>query len=281
MNPYREIDVSQLRAPVARVQENLAVPVLQWVCIADLVIDDRYQRPLGGVNLKAIERIAAAFDWARFSAVQVAAIAGGRYAVIDGQHRVHAAALCGLTSVPALCVVMHPARQAAAFVSINANAIRLSRLQIYRAALAAGEDWAVRVDACVAAAGCVMRTAMPSFKYRKPGEVYAISAMRKYVAAGHSGAVTAALRALAVYGDDRALPVRVSLFGDVILLPWIDAVAQDVAFQGADLVAVLRRNDPLRVLKVAAGLDLAGTVKARATRMFAVAIRQQMLAVAA
>ena len=274
MSHYRAIDVSALR-PV--VPADLAVPVLQWVNIADLVIDDRYQRPLGKTNWTAIARIAAAFDWARFSAVQVAAIAGGAYAVIDGQHRVHAAALCGFTSVPALCVVMPPAAQAQAFVWINAQSIRLSGLQIYRAALAGGEDWAVQVDDCVARAGCVMRHAKPSFKDRKPREVYAISMMKRYVQAGQSDAVTAALAALAAFDAQG----RVPLWGDAVLAPWIDAVAANPLHLRADLAAVLRRTDPLRVIKAAAGVDLPGTVKARATAMFVLAIKQQLQAVAA
>jgi hypothetical protein len=66
--------------------------MLQWLALDRLVIDDAYQRPLLPGTWKSIEKIAANFQWSRFSPVLVAPIAGGLFAVIDGQHRVHAAA---------------------------------------------------------------------------------------------------------------------------------------------------------------------------------------------
>ena len=41
-------------------------PMLQWVRVDQLVIDDAYQRPLGRANWTAIQKIAANFAWSRF-----------------------------------------------------------------------------------------------------------------------------------------------------------------------------------------------------------------------
>jgi hypothetical protein len=136
---YRNINVSHLLGATPQPQ---AVPSLQWVNIADLVIDERYQRPMGPRNWAAVQKIANCFDWAQFSAVQVAPIIGGKFAVIDGQHRVHAAALCGFEQVPALVVLVPEGAQARAFVGMNASAIRLTPTQMYRAALSVREVWA-------------------------------------------------------------------------------------------------------------------------------------------
>lgn len=83
-------------------------PQLLWLRIEDLVVDSRYQRPLNTGNWAAIRRIAKDFRWSRFSPVLVAPVEGGRYAVIDGQHRAHAAALCGIESIPAMVALVPP-----------------------------------------------------------------------------------------------------------------------------------------------------------------------------
>lgn len=44
-------------------------PMLQWIEIKDLVIDEAYQRDLTPRNWAAIRRIAANFKWSRFSPV--------------------------------------------------------------------------------------------------------------------------------------------------------------------------------------------------------------------
>ena len=274
MTYYREIDVSQLARVVPADQP---VPALQWINIADLVIDDRYQRPMGPANWKAVERIAAGFDWAKFAAVQVAPVVAGRFAVIDGQHRAHAAAVCGFDQVPCLCVTVAPGAQARAFVGMNASAIRINKHQMYRAALAAGEGWAMACDAAVVAGGCALATAHPSSKNKKPRVVYSIDVIQRAVAAGQDAAVSAALAAVVAF-DQKA---RVALYSDYILAPWIAAVAAHPAHLRADLVAVLGRLDPFKVVDRAKMLDGKGSARAKAQALFEVMIRGQIKAVAA
>lgn len=191
----RTIDVSgEKPVPVA---DPGAAPMLQWVKIADLAIDDAFQRPLGPRNWSAIRKIAAEFSWSRFSPVFCAPIAGGRFSVIDGQHRAHAAALCGFDAVPAQIVQMAGPEQARAFAAINGAVTKVTLPQIYRAALAAGAPWAVEADATLREAGCRLLPYNKSSKELKPGEVTSVKHVRRWIEAGQTGAVRIALGALA------------------------------------------------------------------------------------
>src|SRR5690606_21829714 len=143
--------------------------------IADLVVDDRYQRDLKTGNWAAIRRIAQQFRWSRFSPVLVAPVEGGRFAVIDGQHRTHAAAMCGHETVPCQVVQMDHAEQAASFAAVNGLVTKVSAGQVYKAALAAGTEWAVACHKAVTGAGCRLMTHNASGDAKKAGEVYALA----------------------------------------------------------------------------------------------------------
>src|ERR1700722_8255050 len=76
------------------------VPMLQWVEVGELVIDSSYQRAIGRRGTINIKGIAENFDWSKFAPVIVAPVEGGKFAVVDGQHRTTAAMLRGVESVP-------------------------------------------------------------------------------------------------------------------------------------------------------------------------------------
>lgn len=154
-------------------------PMLQWIDIHNLVIDDAYQRELTAANWKAIRRIASQFKWSRFSPVFCAPITGGKYAIIDGQHRTHAAMLCGIETVPCQIVQMDQAEQAEAFGAVNGNVTAITVWNLLRAQLAANEPAAVALQAACEAAGCRLATANASAKNKKPGVVYFIGAAQK------------------------------------------------------------------------------------------------------
>ncbi len=246
------------------------VPVLDWVEVARLRIDECYQRPLGPENWKAIRQIAADFRWSRFSPVLVAPLDGGLFAVIDGQHRVHAAHLCGMARVPAMIVAAGVQGQADAFAAVNGRITRMSALNLYRAALAAGEGWAERCDAVVASAGCVLRTVNCSTKDKKPGEVFCVGLIRDLVVTrGHAEAVRAGLAALRAHD----LRGRVALYSDFVLKPWLTGIALARGWERADLGAILRRHDPYQVIERADRLRAAGEVQGTL-----VAVRQKAFA---
>lgn len=209
------------REGMARAAEPGPAPMLQWIAIDRLVVDDRYQRELKPGNWKAIQRIARHFRWSRFSPVFVAPIEGGRFAVIDGQHRTHAALLCGMAEVPCQVVQMGFAEQAAAFAAVNGMVTKVTGWNVLRAALAAGEPWAVACHEVVSAAGCTLMTRNGSTDAKRPGEVYATALIKRHVAAGKGALVTLALDGLrrSQFGRDAAA------WSNDVLRPVLDAVA--------------------------------------------------------
>lgn len=222
-------------------------PMLDWVPISRIMIDEDFQRPLNRGNWESIRRIAANFQWSRFSPVLLAPIEGGMFSCIDGQHRTHAAAICGFDRVPAMITIVPKAEQARAFVHVNSTQIRVGPHQIMRAALAAREPWAVEAFGAVEAARCKLMTANASTANKKAGEIYCVGMIKTLVTQGKAWAVTAGLSAIRAY-DEHEKP---ALYADYILQPWLTAIAQDEAHARADLVGVLRSKNPYNVIELA------------------------------
>jgi len=269
----RMIDISGIE-PVESSAASSPKPDLAWVKIRSLVIDDRYQRDLGPKNISVIRRIAADFDWAMFTPVTVSIMRGPRpgrekFVLIDGQHRVHAAALAGLRLVPALIVDIPPEKQAAAFAGINSQRTAVTPINMFKAALMAGEQWAVEAEAAVREAGCRLMTYNKSAAQRKPREIFAVGLIRDHVVAGRSHVVTAGLRGIASSsrGDDtRLYAVRVAR-------PWLAALAQEEEFIDKDIAAFVSEVDLVSLIdraqidrprgSVASGYQLAlGAIRA-------------------
>jgi hypothetical protein len=209
-------------------------PTLTWIPIDQLVIDRTYQREVSPAGRRAIQRIADGFDWTRFGAIQLAPLEGGRFAIVDGQHRTHAAALCGIETVPAMIVPMSARQQAQGFAAMNRDRIRVDGLQIYRAELAAGVEWAIACRDAVAAADCRLMDYTPSARARKPGNIFAIALIRRMVAAGEGAAVTAGLAAIrrSIQG------AQVTPYGGGTLAVWLPAVARNQQFLRLNLAHV-------------------------------------------
>jgi hypothetical protein len=164
-----------------------AAPMLQWLKIADLIVDPAYQRPIVGKGRRNVDRIARAFSWSCFAPVVVAPIEGGKFAVIDGQHRTTAAALVGFDSVPCQIVIAAREEQAAAFKAINGITTPISRMALHAAALVAREPWAIRIaDIC-------MRAEVELLRYPVPLDTQA---------AGQTMAVGAIAQCLKRYGEE-------------------------------------------------------------------------------
>lgn len=239
---HRMIDIGDL----PRVEASPGpAPMLQWIRIDQLVVDDSYQRPLGRSNWAAIQKIAANFLWSRFQPLLVAPIEGGKFAVIDGQHRAHAALLCGIREVPAVAVQVGREEQSRAFAWVNSQTIKVTSWQVYKAALAAREEWAVRAERAVSAAGCRLMTYHASSAHKQPGEVFCVVLIRKMIEAGMDESITAALAGL------RACPAqnRVSGYSDYLLRDWIPAV-HDTPVRNAEVLAeALAIRNPFKVIE--------------------------------
>ena len=219
-------------------------PMLNWLPIDKLIVDEAYQRPLGKNNWASIAKIAANFQWSHFSPVLVAPIQGGLFAIIDGQHRCHAAAMCGITEVPAMVVQVGIEEQSRAFAQVNSQAIRVTMFHVLKAALSAKEDWALRADAAVAGGGCRLMVYHPSAANKQAGEIYSVALIRRLVEAGKDEAITAALSAL------RAVPAlqRPVFYTDYVLAPWIGAVIQSMCFHVPTLTKALEGQNPFKII---------------------------------
>jgi hypothetical protein len=167
-----------------------AAPMLQWLRITDLVVDPTYQRPIVGTGRRNVNRIARTFSWSCFAPVVVSPVEGGRFAIIDGQHRTTAAALVGLETVPCQIVIAGREEQAAAFKAINGITTPISRMALHAAALVAGEPWAVHMnEICARAEVELLRYPIP-VENQRPGQTMAV------------GAISSCLKR---YGDDTVI----------------------------------------------------------------------------
>ncbi|WP_336800503.1 ParB N-terminal domain-containing protein [Kaistia sp. MMO-174] len=144
MADFRKIDPSIVDRP-EHVNPGPA-PQLRWLEIEELAVDETYQRRISAAGKRAIRAIAGDFDWSQFSPVLVAPMEGGGYAIIDGQHRTTAAAICGFASVPCQIVLADRRQQAASFAAVNGKVQRITSMQVFFAALAAAEPWALAVE---------------------------------------------------------------------------------------------------------------------------------------
>lgn len=199
-----------------------AAPMLQWIEIASLRADPRYQRDLRQENVRAIQRIAEAFDWSKFSAVHVAPIEGGLFAIIDGQHRAHAALACGLEKVPCLVTHMTLKQQASAFAAINGLATRVTPVQIFRAALAAEEGWATTLRKVCEDANCRAVSYNSSAAHKKPGDVFCIAYLRALI---DRRGIVATTSALAILRRSEGIGDKVETYAYALFRPILEALA--------------------------------------------------------
>jgi hypothetical protein len=191
---FKPLDAAQLRGVGP-------APQLDWLPVARLVLDDSYQRPIRQQGVRHLRQIAERFDWRLFAPVIVAPVEGGGYAVIDGQHRAHAAMLRGLEKLPCCIVQADRKMQARAFATMNGQqAIRLAPYQIHRAAVASGDPQALIVDEACVKAGVTITTNKPS-NLMERGDTVAVATIYKAIAQFGVPTTVAALKSIVMVGD--------------------------------------------------------------------------------
>jgi hypothetical protein len=147
--------------------------------ISDLIVDHTYQRPIVGKGSRNVVRIARSFNWSCFTPVVISPVEGGKFAIIDGQHRTTAAVLVGINSVPCQIVIAARKEQAAAFKAINGVTTAISRMALQHAALISNETTAIQIaDVCNHAGVELLRFPVPMDKQR-PGQTMAVGAIAK------------------------------------------------------------------------------------------------------
>lgn len=173
-------------------------PRLDFLPLSKLRIDDTYQRSIERKGLVTIVRICNEFDWNRFAPLIVARIPGKDelYAIIDGQHRATAALLCGFDLAPCAVVNATALEQPAIFAAVNGNVTPVTIFQLFKAARAAKEQWALDVDKVCTGAGIVPLVYPKARREIKPFETMAIGTIRKLIIRHGIDEITAALKAM-------------------------------------------------------------------------------------
>ncbi|WWT39896.1 partitioning protein-like protein [Microcystis phage Mwe-JY08] len=175
---FETIDVAGFARPAGRPDAGPA-PMQRWLAIGDLVIDRGYQREIGERGRRTIRAIMGAFDWSRFAPVVVAPVEGGKFAIIDGQHRATAAAVLGIEEVPCHIVQADRAAQAKAFAAINGTVTAITPMQMFHAKVTAGDEVAARVARLLEAGGArVLKYPVPA-DLMKAGDTLAAAALLK------------------------------------------------------------------------------------------------------
>jgi hypothetical protein len=120
------------------------------VPVEDLIVDERYQRPL---DEKRVEKMVENFSEDLFGVLE-ANQRNGKAAVFDGQHRLAVARARGMTHVPCLIHVdKTPAEEAALFVKLQAERKGISSVDRFRARVFQGEEAPVAINAILEAHG--------------------------------------------------------------------------------------------------------------------------------
>lgn len=193
------VDAAAFAAP-KRLEAGPA-PMLAWIEIGLLRIDRGYQREIRRAGERNVRAIIDGFCWSKFAPVLIAPIAGGLYAIIDGQHRATAAAACGFESVPCQIVQVDRAEQAEAFAAVNGQVTPMSLMAIHRAAVVAGDPEAVRIARVAEAAGVRIMPYPRQVGDLKPNETMAIGAIRTIVRLHGDDLSALVLRAIWASGE--------------------------------------------------------------------------------
>lgn len=123
-------------------------PELKWLPPDVFVVDHHYQRHTNSErSRKVIKNIIENFMWARWQPPTVTPYRGGKYLIIDGQHRIKGAQKRPDIKLIPVYVVPEMTMEKAAehFVSINRDRVSLHPLAVYRALLTMGDKTALKM----------------------------------------------------------------------------------------------------------------------------------------
>jgi hypothetical protein len=194
-----------------------SLPVLQYCAPEQLLIDESYQRSLDSESSQAlVRRIAAAWDWGLCQPLFVARRADGGLYVVDGQHRLAAAVLRG--DIPQLpCVVIFfddATAEAATFVALNQQRRPLTSLDLFKAALAAGDKEAGRIKDALDMAGLRL-AASTNNQQMKAGQVANVGGLQRCLRTYGDQVLVTSLRVLSRAWQQQVLRYAGSIFPGV------------------------------------------------------------------
>lgn len=196
------------------------LPVLQYCAVEQLSIDENYQRSLEAANsITLIRRIATFWDWGLCQPLYVSRRADGKLYVVDGQHRLAAARLRGdIWQLPCVVRAFESGEQeAAAFVALNQERRPLSKLQIFKAAIAAGDIEAAQILIALEDAGLSVASST-NLETCPPGAVSFVSGLQLCYRAHGVQVLTAALDVLAQSYKDQVLRYGGTIFPGIVAM---------------------------------------------------------------
>ena len=123
-------------------------PELGWVPLDQLEVDETYQRNLKHRKAKTrINKISENFQWSKFAALVVSKTDGGKFMILDGQHRFFALKrLAKIKDVPCYIVNLPEVEgQAESFVTINKQRTNVQPIDVFRAKVASKDPAALEL----------------------------------------------------------------------------------------------------------------------------------------
>lgn len=134
-----------------------APPSVSMVAVADLWVDHDYQRPL---REEMVDEIVRTYRPTLFSPLLISRRENpnlfgerGKFAVIDGQHRLAAARRLGMCFMPCIVTEASPADEARQFVECQSARRPVNLIEQHRAEVCAGEPRALEIDRAVKTVG--------------------------------------------------------------------------------------------------------------------------------
>lgn len=211
------------RAATSRLKVNPPLgrmPVLQFIAPAELKVDEGYQRSLDVAASQAlIRKIAQYWNWDLCQPLVVSRRDNGELFVIDGQHRLEGAKLRrDIAHLP--CVVVEYENcedEAASFVHLNQQRRPLSKLDLFKAAVASDDPEAKAILGALADAGL---SVAPHSNYTawKPGMVSNIGGIESAWRRHGEAAVRDALRVLGRAFRGQVLRYAGTIFPGIVAL---------------------------------------------------------------
>lgn len=207
---FRSLTTDRFDTPLSEFRPGPA-PQLLWIEVNQLVVDPVYQRDIGRRGATNVKLIAENFDWSKFAPVIVAPVEGGRFAIVDGQHRTTAAALRGQKTVPCQIVQADRAKQAEAFAAVNGNVTKTNAQQLFHARLAAGDDAASRLARVCEAGGVEITRRNFTVREAKVGQTQAVGALGRCLDRFGDATLITALQCITQTGDGNPGMLRATI----------------------------------------------------------------------
>jgi len=226
-----------------------ARPKLEWLPVQKLAVDHRYQRTLDSDRSQAlIARIAAKFRWSAFQAILATPrqkADGGGWLVLDGQHRVAAAKLCGIDAVPSVVVdAASLEEQAAAFVQSNLDRVTVNPYALYHAKLVGGDEAAGEIARLCKRAGIAIPRKPLAADHIGAGETLALGTLAAILRQRGPAQAALAVGAVAEAYRDEPGALRANIFLAAAALVAAAESAVERPEVAKRITAALRRLKP-------------------------------------